>query len=290
MTQYYNDPNSLKKHGKSFYWASFFLPKRNKDAATKLYSICRFFDDLADDNNEDQTKILTGEFKKICDDLSHPINEFFTSHNLSIKILGDLVDGLVKDQTDVRIKNEKELIQYAYQVAGTVGLMMSPLIMVNNNKANKHAIDLGIAMQLTNIARDIYEDALMNRIYLPQDWISNTDISELTDISSNKDLIQIKGAIKRLILLSETYYKNGFAGMRYIPLKTRLAIFFAAKIYRAIGQKIKKNRYEYSYKRIYISTIEKLFITFISIPEFVFLNLRYNKYQLVREIFQNENL
>ena len=190
MTQYYNDPNSLKKHGKSFYWASFFLPKRNKDAATKLYSICRFFDDLADDNNEDQTKILTGEFKKICNDLSHPINEFFTSHNLSIKILGDLVDGLVKDQTDVRIKNEKELIQYAYQVAGTVGLMMSPLIMVNNNKANKHAIDLGIAMQLTNIARDIYEDALMNRIYLPQDWINNIDISELTDISSNKDLIQ----------------------------------------------------------------------------------------------------
>ena len=290
MTQYYNDPNSLKKHGKSFYWASFFLPKRNKDAATKLYSICRFFDDLADDNNEDQTKILTGEFKKICDDLSHPINEFFTSHNLSIKILGDLVDGLVKDQTDVRIKNEKELIQYAYQVAGTVGLMMSPLIMVNNNKANKHAIDLGIAMQLTNIARDIYEDALMNRIYLPQDWISNTNISELTDISSNKDLIQIKSAIKRLILLSETYYKNGFAGMRYIPLKTRLAIFFAAKIYRAIGQKIKKNRYEYSYKRIYVSTIEKLFITFISVPEFIFLNLRYNEYQLVREIFQNENL
>ena len=290
MTQYYNDPNSLKKHGKSFYWASFFLPKRNKDAATKLYSICRFFDDLADDNNEDQTKILTGEFKKICDDLSHPINEFFTSHNLSIKILGDLVDGLVKDQTDVRIKNEKELIQYAYQVAGTVGLMMSPLIMVNNNKANKHAIDLGIAMQLTNIARDIYEDALMNRIYLPQDWINNIDITELTDISSSKDLIQIKSAIKRLILLSETYYKNGFAGMRYIPLKTRLAIFFAAKIYRAIGQKIKKNRYEYNYKRIYVSTIEKLFITFISIPEFVFLNLRYNKYQLVREIFQNENL
>jgi len=290
VTQYYNDPNSLKKHGKSFYWASFFLPKRNKDAASQLYSICRFFDDLADDSNEDQTKILTGEFKKICDDLSHPINEFFTSHNLSIKILGDLVDGLVKDQTDVRIKNEKELIQYAYQVAGTVGLMMSPLIMVNNNKANKHAIDLGIAMQLTNIARDIYEDALMNRIYLPQDWISNTNISELTDISSNKDLIQIKSAIKRLILLSETYYKNGFAGMRYIPLKTRLAIFFAAKIYRAIGQKIKKNRYEYSYKRIYVSTIEKLFITFISIPEFVFLNLRYNKYQLIREIFQNENL
>ena len=78
--------------------------------------------------------------------------------------------------------------------------------------------------------------------------------------------------------------------MRYIPLKTRLAIFFAAKIYRAIGQKIKKNKFEYSYKRVYISKIEKLFITFISIPEFIFLNLLYNKYESVREIFQNENL
>ena len=117
-----------------------------------------------------------------------------------------------------------------------------------------------------------------------------SDISELTDISLNKDLIQIKSAIKKLILLSETYYKNGFAGMRYIPLKTRLAIFFAAKIYRAIGQKLKKNGYKYSYKRIYVSTIEKLFITFVSIPEFVFLNFRYNKYHLVIEIFQNENL
>ena len=168
--------------------------------------------------------------------------------------------------------------------------MMNPLIMVNNNKANKHAIDLGIAMQLTNIARDVYEDAMMNRIYLPQDWINNISINELTNISSNKNLAQITIAIKKLILLSEIYYKNGFAGMRYIPLKTRLAIFFAAKIYRAIGQKIKKNKFEYSYKRVYISKIEKLFITFISIPEFIFLNLLYNKYESVREIFQNENL
>lgn len=290
MTLFQNDPRSLQKHGKSFYWASFFLPRENKSAASELYSICRFFDDLADDSNEDQTKLLTEEFQKISNDLDHPINIFFKSHNISIKILGDLVNGLIKDQTKVRIKSERDLIRYSYQVAGTVGLMMNPLIMVNNNKANKHAIDLGIAMQLTNIARDVYEDAMMNRIYLPQDWINNISINELTNISSNKNLAQITIAIKKLILLSEIYYKNGFAGMRYIPLKTRLAIFFAAKIYRAIGQKIKKNKFEYSYKRVYISKIEKLFITFISIPEFIFLNLLYNKYESVREIFQNENL
>lgn len=290
MGQYLNDPNSLQKHGKSFYWASFFLPRKNKKIASELYSICRFFDDLADENDEDQTKRLTEEFQLICKDLNHPINIFFRSHNISIKILGDLVDGLIKDQTKVRIKSEKELIEYAYQVAGTVGLMMSPLIMVDDDKANKHAVDLGIAMQLTNIARDIYEDALMDRIYLPRDWIEDTQISELTKMSSNKNPILIKAAMSKLIELSETYYKNGFAGMRYIPIKTRLAIFFAAKIYRAIGQKIKKNRYEYTSKRVYVSKFEKFLITVVAIPEFFLLNQKYNRYQSIRENFKNENL
>ena len=290
MVQYLNDPNSLQKHGKSFYWASFFLPRKNKKIASELYSICRFFDDLADENDEDQTKKLTEEFQQICKDLNHPINIFFRSHNISIKILGDLVDGLIKDQTNVRIKSEKELIEYAYQVAGTVGLMMSPLIMVNDKKANKHAVDLGIAMQLTNIARDIYEDALMDRIYLPQDWIKNTQIAQLTKISPNKNPILIKTAMSKLIELSETYYKNGFAGMRYIPIKTRLAIFFAAKIYRAIGQKIKKNNYEYSSKRVYVSKFEKFLVTLAAVPEFFLLNLKYSKYQSIRENFKNENL
>ena len=290
MGQYLNDPNSLQKHGKSFYWASFFLPRKNKKIASELYSICRFFDDLADENDEDQTKRLTEEFQLICKDLNHPINIFFRSHNISIKILGDLVDGLIKDQTKVRIKSEKELIEYAYQVAGKVGLMMSPLIMVDDDKANKHAVDLGIAMQLTNIARDIYEDALMDRIYLPRDWIEDTQISELTKMSSNQNPILIKAAMSKLIELSETYYKNGFAGMRYIPIKTRLAIFFAAKIYRAIGQKIKKNRYEYTSKRVYVSKFEKFLITVVAIPEFFLLNQKYNRYQSIRENFKNENL
>ena len=290
MIQYLNDPNSIKKHGKSFYWASFFLPKRNKKIASELYSICRFFDDLADENDDDQTKWLSEEFKKIYDNLNHPINIFFRSNNISIEVLGDLINGLIKDQKKVRIKNEKELIEYSYQVAGTVGLMMSPIIMVNDNKANKHAIDLGIAMQLTNIARDIYDDALMNRIYLPQDWIENIEIEELRYNLSGKKLFHIEEATRKIIELSETYYKNGFAGMKYIPVKTRLAIFFAAKIYRAIGQKIKKKGYKYSSERVYVTKFEKLLVTLTSIPEFFLLNHKYNKYQTIRENFKNENL
>ena len=290
MIKYSNDPNSIQKHGKSFYWASFFLPKKNKKIASELYSICRFFDDLADENDDDQTKVLLEEFKKIYENFNHPINIFFRLHNISINVLGDLINGLIKDQTKIRIKNEKELIEYSYQVAGTVGLMMSPIIMVNDNKANKHAIDLGIAMQLTNIARDIYEDASMDRIYLPQDWIKNTEVEDLLNTSSNKNLFLIESATKKIIKLSESYYKNGFAGMRYIPMKTRLAIFFAAKIYKAIGQKITKNKYKYSSKRIYVNKFEKLIITMIAIPEFFFLNLKYKKYQSIRESFKSENL
>lgn len=290
MTQYTNDPSSLQIHGKSFYWASFFLPKKNRSVASELYSICRYFDDLADENEGDQTEQLTEELKKIQIDKENPIRLFFHEHKITLSILEDLIEGLIKDQQKVRIKNEKELIQYAYQVAGTVGLMMSPLIMVKDKKANKHAVDLGIAMQLTNIARDVYEDASMNRVYLPQDWIQNIDINELCKPSLTSESLKISNAIKRLLQLSETYYYNGFSGMRYIPFKTRLGIFFAAKIYKAIGDKIKNNNYHYNFKRVYVSNIHKLFITLISIPEFIFVNFIYKTYQPVREIFKNENL
>ena len=172
MSFYSYDPQSLEKHGKSFYWASFFLPNKNKDAASELYSICRYFDDLADKATTDQSEKLKSEFEQICNNVEHPINKFFKSNNIPIQILGDLIQGLIQDQKLVRIQTEKDLIEYSYQVAGTVGLMMKPLILVKNKNANKHAVDLGIAMQLTNIARDIYEDAIMNRVYLPKEWLN----------------------------------------------------------------------------------------------------------------------
>ena len=180
MSVYSYDQQSLKRHGKSFYWASFFLPNKNKGSATELYSICRYFDDLADDSPADQSEKLKSEFEQICKYVEHPINKFFKNHNIPIQILGDLIQGLIQDQKSVRIQTERDLIEYSYQVAGTVGLMMQPLILVNNKNANKHAIDLGIAMQLTNIARDIYEDAIMDRIYLPKEWLSDISIEQLT--------------------------------------------------------------------------------------------------------------
>ena len=290
MSFYSYDPNSLEKHGKSFYWASFFLPNKNKDAASELYSICRYFDDLADEAPTDQSERLKSEFEQICNNVEHPINKFVKSNNIPIQILGDLIQGLIQDQKLVRIQTEKDLIEYSYQVAGTVGLMMQPLILVKNKNANKHAVDLGIAMQLTNIARDIYEDAIMNRVYLPKEWLKEISIEHLKSDSTEEIQTQMSAILRKLIDLSEIYYQNGFSGMKYIPIKTRLAIFFAAKIYRAIGMKIKGNNYQYSNKRVYLNKLNKLWVTIKSLPEFILLKVIYRTYTPIRESFQNENL
>ena len=290
MSFYSYDPNSLEKHGKSFYWASFFLPNKNKGAASELYSICRYFDDLADETPTDQSGKLKSEFEQIYNNAEHPINKFFKSNNIPIQILGDFIQGLIQDQKLVRLQTEKDLIEYSYQVAGTVGLMMQPLILVKNKNANKHAVDLGIAMQLTNIARDIYEDANMNRVYVPKEWLREISIEHLKNDSIDEVQAQMSAILRKLIDLSEIYYQNGFSGMKYIPIKTRLAIFFAAKIYRAIGMKIKSNKYKYSNKRVYLNKLNKMWVTIKSLPEFIFLKAIYRTYNPIRESFQNENL
>ena len=122
----------------------------------------------------------------------------------------DLIEGFILDQKKIRIQNKEELIKYSYHVAGTVGLMMSKIIGVKHKKAARSAIDLGIGMQLTNIARDVYEDSKMKRIYLPANWIPDISLKNLTDLhnkSAEKDE-RISNAIHEVISLSDKFYKT----------------------------------------------------------------------------------
>ena len=291
MTSFKTNTYSIKSEGKSFYWASFFLPKKNRIAASRLYSICRYLDDVADNSKLDTSSQIKNIFNQIKENESSEINIFFKKNNINIGILKDLIDGLISDQQNVRVTDEKELIDYSYKVAGTVGLMMLPIINTKDAEARKHAIDLGIAMQLTNIARDVYEDAKMNRLYLPKEWLGQVSVSDLTDNKlddQKKRLIEL--SIKNLIELSDKFYANGFSGMKFIPLRTRLAIFFAAKIYKGIGEKIKSGGYVYKLERIYLNKLEKLWITIISIPEFLFLKNIFKSYKPIRGSFKNENI
>ena len=291
MTSFKTNTYSIKSEGKSFYWASFFLPKKNRIAASRLYSICRYLDDVADNSKLDTSSQIKNIFNQIKENENSEINIFFKKNNINIGILKDLIDGLISDQQNVRVADEKELIDYSYKVAGTVGLMMLPIINTKDAEARKHAIDLGIAMQLTNIARDVYEDAKMNRLYLPKEWLGQVSVSDLVDNKlddQKKRLIEL--SIKNLIELSDKFYANGFSGMKFIPLRTRLAIFFAAKIYKGIGEKIKSGGYVYKLERIYLNKLEKLWITIISIPEFLFLKNIFKSYKPIRGSFKNENI
>ena len=235
-----NSSTDLKSEGKSFYWASFFLPKNSKKNAGILYSICRYFDDIADKNSEDQTNYLKSSIEEIKNNKNNKINVFLKKNKINNSIFIDLIEGLILDQKKIRIQNKEELIKYSYHVAGTVGLMMSKIIGVKHKNASKSAIDLGIGMQLTNIARDVYEDSKMKRIYLPSNWIPNISLKNLNDVHefSSENDIKISNAINKLISLSEKFYINGFAGLKYIPFSTRLGIFIAANVYRGIGIKI----------------------------------------------------
>ncbi|MDC3131667.1 squalene/phytoene synthase family protein [Pelagibacteraceae bacterium] len=287
-----NSIKDLKKEGKSFYWASFFLSKNTKIKAGTLYSICRYFDNVADKDSENKSKFLKDSFEIIKNDKENVVNKFLNQNNINILIFSDLIKGLIKDQHKVKIQNKNELINYSYYVAGTVGLMMSKIIGVINFKANPTAIDLGIAMQLTNIVRDVHEDAKMNRVYIPAELMPNITLSML----SGEQKIELKqehvisSAVHKLIDLSEEFYLNGFSGLKYIPFRTRLAIFIAANVYRGISIKIRGKGKKFLKKRIYLNSFEKIIITIKSISILIFIPIFNYKYKNIRDKFQNEDL
>ena len=287
-----NSVKDLKKEGKSFYWASFFLPRHSRIKAGNLYSICRYYDNIADMDKKDKSIFLKNSIEEIKNNKENVVNIFLQQNSINILIFADFIQGLLKDQNIVKIQNKNELITYSYNVAGTVGLMMSRIIGVVDKKANSSAIDLGIAMQLTNIIRDVYEDAQMNRIYLPAELIPNITLSMLSGeqkLESKQEFV-ICNAIQKLIELSEEFYLNGFYGLKYIPYKTRLGIFIAANVYRGISIKIRSKGKKYLKKRIYLSSFEKFIITIKSITIFLFIPIINFKYKNIRDKLQNENL
>ena len=279
--------NLLKKHAKSFYWASFFLSGNTLDKCTSLYNFCRTLDDIVDDNNNLKVKKeIFSKFKKDFENKSlnnQIIKDMWSvidSENISKQIVIDLFDGVETDlEEKVLINSKKDLLVYSYRVAGTVGLMMSKILKVKNKEALKGAIDLGIAMQLTNIARDVCEDKGRNRQYIRHDFFS----------------------IQEIIKESQIFYKNSFCSIRNIPFRSRFSVIVARRVYRKIGDYILKQKNIDNYNKagkIYVPMFEKVIQTFLSIFDFVKLlfikNLNYynqaNHNILEQEINLNERI
>ena len=254
--------NYLAIYAKSFNWAGFFLPKKTYEKCSALYDFCREADNIADDANKIEIKkdnfikFRNNFVNKNYDDpviknMWDLINEF----SISTKIVDDLFEGINSDiKENVKLNSKKELLIYSYRVAGTVGLMMAKILNVHKEQSLKSAIDLGIAMQLTNISRDVMEDKKNNRFYI------------------NESFEDIKNTIK----LSEKFYENSFYSIKEIPLSFRFSILVARRVYRKIGYKILNKQNIENYKKsgkIYVSNIEKIIETFLSIFDLIKLSL-----------------
>ena len=254
----------LRKKSKSFYFASIFLSKEIFNNCTILYSFCRQIDDIADQKYHDKKKLLRNILKSLID-IDNPNNKLdknikllISSKIINKKCLIELVKGVLLDtKKKIHLSNEIALINYSYLVAGTVGIMMAKLLSNTHTYSYRYAVDLGIAMQLTNIMRDVLEDAKIDRVYLPKCWI---DIPPKTILNGTIETeILLNKASKKLYDLSEIYYNSALKGIAFLPFKSRFAILLALYIYRKIGKKIIKNNYSNLVKRETVSTYEKVF-------------------------------
>jgi phytoene synthase len=256
------DQSYLTMYAKSFNWAGFFLPKKTYLKCSALYDFCRIADNIAD--SDEGIEIKKEKFinfqnnfnnQKFDDPIIKNMWQLIKEFNIPLKVVHDLLDGIYSDiQKNIKLNNKKDLLVYSYRVAGTVGLMMAKILKVNKQSSLKSAIDLGIAMQLTNISRDVVEDLNFGRSYI------------------NLNFEEIKSTIK----LSENYYKNSFYSIKQIPLTFRFAILVARRVYKKIGNKILKKQNLENYKRsgkIYVSNIEKIIETLLSIFDLIKLSL-----------------
>lgn len=263
--------NILASKGKSFHWARRLLKKQQADRATRLYRLCRYIDDLGDEESSSQLSRQNLFEVKIAVDSGHTDNEIVLDGlnlldecDIDKVILLDLIAGVSSDTHSVRIENQAQLLEYCYQVAGTVGLMMTKVLDTHNRAAYPFAIDLGIAMQLTNICRDIKADALVNRRYIPAKLVKDLEpISLIYPNEQQKGIVT--AAVASLLAIAEKYYQSGEKGLSYLPLQARLSILVAARVYREIGIELLKQNCEYWHHRITISTPRKFLITIQSV-------------------------
>jgi phytoene synthase len=265
----------LRQNGRSFHFASHVLGARHGQLASRLYALCRAIDDLADDTPDaakaDARLAQLSQALRMADPADRIAAMALRLHaetELDIGALQALIEGVRSDLKPVAIADEAELLNYAYAVAGTVGLMMCAVLDVKDPRAAPFAIDLGMAMQLTNIARDVSEDAKLGRRYLPASWVGQIDAAEL--ISPHGATAEAtRLAVQRLLALAEIYYESGEAGLCFLPARARLAILIAARVYRGIGGRLAAQQHEPWHKRAVVSGGRKCAIAFKALVAFL---------------------
>ena len=283
----------LAENGKSFYWASFFLGAETADRAARLYQFCRFADDLADGDLPHRSDSLE-DIRSTLRDPQHPavnsvpeLKAFFEltrEIDIPLNAASELLDGMLRDQQPTELETEGELLRYCHAVAGTVGLMMCRVLNCQHHRADSFAIDLGVAMQLTNIARDVLEDARMGRRYLPGNWFGNSlncpPSPETIANAASDSLLPVSAAIDRLLELADRYYASALLGIHLLPWRSRFAIIVALRVYRQIGHQLRRDGLQWWRGRTVVSKLTKARLSISSLRNLLPVSVPAHKTEL----------
>jgi phytoene synthase len=243
---------SIRRGSKSFHIASLILPRKTRQAAHALYAFCRHSDDVIDDTarGPDALERLRHRLDLIYEGLpsDHACDRAFArivhAHAIPKGIPLALLDGFAMDMENRHFRTIGEVKDYAAGVAATVGLMMSLVMGTGDAWTLARAADLGLAMQLTNIARDVGEDARNGRLYLPEDWLREAGIDPEAFRRSPRFSPEIATVVKRLLAEADHHYRLGHAGIESLPADCRHAIRTAALTYQDIGRSIAANGHD----------------------------------------------
>ncbi|MDH5178790.1 MAG: presqualene diphosphate synthase HpnD [Gammaproteobacteria bacterium] len=257
------------KSGSSFYYSFLFLPEQQRSAITALYAFCREVDDIVDTGIDPaimHRKLdwwrteLTGLFAGHPQHpVSHALQPAIEHYKLPQELFVEIIDGMTMDIEQVRYANFSELALYCHRVAGVIGLLSAEIFGYKDRQTLKYAHDLGTAFQLTNILRDISEDARRGRIYLPQDELAKFGVTE-QDILHNQNTAAFTRLMEFQFQRASAYYRHAYEKLPDADRYTQRTGLIMAAIYQAILAEIKKDQFRVLQHRISLTPLRKLWL------------------------------
>ncbi len=235
---------TMRRCGRTFWVASLLLPRGVRHDLATLYAFCREVDDIADERDASRAgerldaierAIIDGQ---ALDPVTDEFRDLAERRGIPHELPVELIRGVRADLGTVAIQSQGALLRYCYRVASTVGLMICRVLEAPK-EAHPFAIDLGVAMQLTNIARDVGEDARVGRVYIPASWIDHAAVRRAVQ-GDEAALEETFDAALRLLDLAERYYRSSDDGIRLLPRSARLGILAASRNYENIGAVIRR--------------------------------------------------
>lgn len=253
----------IRKHSRSFSLGSYFLPAEKRQAVRAFYALCRTSDDLVDQAQDEVRHTLARWVALVQADNPPPDNPVLlawhdtaTRYNVPRYLIDELLAGVAMDLTVNRYATFDDLWLYCYRVASVVGLV-TMYITGHHEGASPYAISLGIALQLTNILRDVGEDAARGRIYLPQEDLARFDLCD-DDILQGRLDDRFRTLMRFEIERAHTLYEEAWPGIALLSRDSQFSVSAAAEIYRGILAKIEVNDYDVFTKRAHLTTTDKI--------------------------------